>query len=147
MLHSNILYVCFEWITPFIIEVGVWIAMCQICPILNLLGSFLTKFFEGTVASKLPEVEKLSSVEERSVSGNRSWRFWPVSMDTLGQGALRYCSSDQVLSPLQKPLRISAAGGGETKMIESLERYFTAPDTAILSPNMMSPFSASMRIS
>ena len=93
-----------------------WVAICQICSILSLLGSLITTFFEGTVANKPPEVQKLSFVEVRSVSGNHSWRFWPIRVVTLGQGTLGYCCSDQALSIMREPLGIRAAWGGETRM-------------------------------
>lgn len=92
----------------FFIKVGVWVAICQICPIINIRGSFITKILEETVANQPPEIQELSLVHEGHVSVSHSRRFWPIRVSHWARGLLVNCCREQALSTMQGPSGISA---------------------------------------
>lgn len=108
-LCSYILYI-FSMDYIFLMEAGVRVAICQICPLVNLLVSFITKCWKGTVAKEPPEVQEFSLVWDRSVSVSHSLRFWPIR----ARGLLVYCCGEQVLGIMQEPCGDQCCGGRVT---------------------------------
>lgn len=81
--------------------------------ITNLLGSFISKFLEGTVASISPEVREFS-VHERNVSFSHSGGFGQSGCLHWDRRPLVCCCSEQALRIMQEPSGDHCCEGGET---------------------------------
>lgn len=81
--------------------------------IINLLGSFRSKFFEGTVTNISPEVQEFS-VHERNVYFGHSGGFSQSGCLHWDRGPLVCCCSEQALRIMQEPSGDHYYEGGET---------------------------------